>query len=144
MYDRILIPVEGEEREERMLQHAIEHAQNHNAELHDVHVMEGRIGAKRANSGDKGADGPHADKVESERILDSIESQIPDGVVLVRAQLGGDVADEILGYIDEEDIDLVVMGTHGRSGVRRMLIGSVAEEVVRHSDCPVLTVPLGD
>ncbi len=47
----------------------------------------------------------------------------------------------ILEYTAENDIDLIVMGTHGRRGLRRLLLGSVAEEVVRLAPCPVLTVP---
>lgn len=47
---------------------------------------------------------------------------------------------EIIDYVREEDADLVVMGTHGRSGVEHILIGSVAEKVVRKAPCPVLTI----
>lgn len=47
---------------------------------------------------------------------------------------------QILNYADENDVDLIVMGTHGRQGVERYLLGSVAEKVVRTADCPVLTV----
>jgi nucleotide-binding universal stress UspA family protein len=50
-------------------------------------------------------------------------------------------AGAILDYATENEIDLVVMGTHGRRGLRRLLLGSVAEEVVRLAPCPVLTVP---
>lgn len=46
----------------------------------------------------------------------------------------------ILDHIDEHDIDLVVMGTHGRTGLDRYLLGSITEKVVRLSDAPVLTV----
>jgi nucleotide-binding universal stress UspA family protein len=46
----------------------------------------------------------------------------------------------ILDYVDEQDIDLIVMGTHGRTGLDRYLLGSVTEKVVRLSDAPVLTV----
>jgi hypothetical protein len=49
---------------------------------------------------------------------------------------------EIVRYADEHEIDLIVLGTHGRTGVSRALIGSVAERVVRTASCPVLTVPL--
>ena len=49
-------------------------------------------------------------------------------------------APAIVEYAEEEDVDLVVMATHGRRGVRRMLLGSVAEEVLRIAPCPVLTV----
>ncbi len=47
---------------------------------------------------------------------------------------------EILRYAKSENTDMIVMGTHGRTGLQHMLIGSVAEKVVRHSLCPVLTV----
>ncbi|MFH2005712.1 MAG: universal stress protein [bacterium] len=46
----------------------------------------------------------------------------------------------ILSYAKEQDVDLIVMGTHGRRGIQRWLMGSVAEEVVRRASCPVLTV----
>jgi nucleotide-binding universal stress UspA family protein len=46
----------------------------------------------------------------------------------------------ILEYADEADVDLIVMGTHGRSGIHRYLLGSVTERVVRTADAPVLTV----
>ncbi len=54
----------------------------------------------------------------------------------------GDPATAILEYAEEIDADLIVAGTHGRSGVERRLIGSVAERLVRHADCPVMTVRL--
>jgi universal stress protein A len=52
----------------------------------------------------------------------------------------GAPADEIVRYADSRDIDLIVMGTHGRSGVAHMVMGSVAEKVVREAPCPVLVV----
>jgi universal stress protein A len=52
----------------------------------------------------------------------------------------GNAASEIVRFAAERDIDLIVMGTHGREGVARVLIGSVAETVVRRASCPVLTV----
>ena len=48
-------------------------------------------------------------------------------------------APAILEYAEREDVDLIVLGTHGRRGLRRFLLGSVAEEVVRSAHCPVLT-----
>jgi len=60
-------------------------------------------------------------------------------VVVYKAVMGLAV-DEILGYVKEHDIDLLVVGTHGHSGLARLLIGSVAEKLVRTATCPVLTV----
>jgi nucleotide-binding universal stress UspA family protein len=47
---------------------------------------------------------------------------------------------EILGYAKDRHVDLIVIGTHGRSGLRHVLLGSVAERVVRKAPCPVLTI----
>lgn len=55
----------------------------------------------------------------------------------------GNPHDDILGYAEDHDIDVIVMGTHGRTGVKRALLGSVTENVVRHSEIPVLTVHRG-
>lgn len=52
------------------------------------------------------------------------------------------VGDALLGTIRTKDIDLVVLGTHGRRGLRKLVLGSVAEEVFRLAPCPVLTVGL--
>ena len=52
----------------------------------------------------------------------------------------GIAADRIIHYANENDIDLIVMGTHGRTGIRRVLMGSVAETVIRNADCPVLAI----
>lgn len=54
--------------------------------------------------------------------------------------LTGDPATEIVRLATENDCDLIVMGTHGRSGLGRMLMGSVAEQVMRRAPCPVLTI----
>lgn len=53
--------------------------------------------------------------------------------------LSGDPAGAIVQLAEEEHVDLIVMGTHGRTGLRRLLMGSVAESVVRRAPCPVVT-----
>ncbi|HXH11819.1 MAG TPA: universal stress protein [Alphaproteobacteria bacterium] len=55
----------------------------------------------------------------------------------------GKPAQEILRIARDESVDLIVMGTHGRTGLRHLLLGSVAEEVTRHASCPVFTVRIG-
>jgi nucleotide-binding universal stress UspA family protein len=58
--------------------------------------------------------------------------------------LAGDAVDRIVEAAKEHDVDLVVMATHGRRGLPRFLLGSVAEKIVRSSPVPVLTVPFDD
>ena len=67
-----------------------------------------------------------------------------DGVAVSTFVRVGNPVDEILAMTDDEKIDLVVMGTHGRTGLKHLLAGSVAERVVRLSKVPVLTVRHSD
>ncbi len=52
----------------------------------------------------------------------------------------GDVVDEILDYVNKQDIDLIIIGTHGRKGLEKVMFGSVAEGIIKDAPCPVLTV----
>jgi hypothetical protein len=66
--------------------------------------------------------------------------EMTEGAAIVRAVSLGPAAAEIVKYAQREKIDVIVLGTHGRSGVARLILGSVAEEVVRTSPCQVLTI----
>ena len=84
---------------------------------------------------------PEAARVDLERL--TAEAAAADGLdVAVQHVVTRNIsaAPAILEYAGDHDVDVIVMGTHGRRGVRRLLLGSVAEEVVRVSQCPVLTV----
>ena len=78
----------------------------------------------------------------TEELLEKLEHvALPDSQVPVeRRLLSGDPADAIVRIAETEHVDLIVMGTHGRRGISRLLMGSVAESVVRAAPCPVLTV----
>jgi universal stress protein A len=75
------------------------------------------------------------------RSLADVRAKAGPDVPITVAGRTGDPAEEILRYAWRHAIDLVVMGTHGRTGVSRVLLGSVAERVVRGARCPVLVVP---
>lgn len=81
---------------------------------------------------------PEPDRESLERMLSEV---VPtDTQVSYEHRLAtGDPATEIVRRAKEEDVDLIVMGTHGRTGIRRMLMGSVAEAVVRRAECPVFS-----
>jgi nucleotide-binding universal stress UspA family protein len=76
------------------------------------------------------------------RLLADAADEAGVDVPATLASVGGDAPDEIVRYAARHSIDLIVLGTHGRTGVSRLLLGSVAERVVRTARCPVLTVPL--
>jgi len=85
---------------------------------------------------------------QAETIKEDAEQQLKElpgddwdnGKPIVRAVRVGAAFIEIIDYAKSLDIDLIVIGTHGRSGLMHVLMGSVAERIVRKSPCPVLTV----
>lgn len=75
-----------------------------------------------------------------EKVADRLEKQ---GMAVERVVAWGQPADEILNYAETHKVNLIVMSTHGRSGVSRWTFGSVADKVMRHSKIPVLIIPPG-
>jgi universal stress protein A len=82
---------------------------------------------------------PEYPNPEIRRMLDAVVP--PDKTVRYEHRLVlGTAADDIVKLAQDEGVDLIVMGTHGRTGLARVLMGSVAEAVMRHASCPVLTL----
>ena len=79
------------------------------------------------------------DYAELERMLQQIKPSDPS-VPCQRRLAPGEPARPIVEIAQEEGVDLIVLGTHGRTGLRRLLMGSIAEAVVRRATCPVLTL----
>lgn len=82
---------------------------------------------------------PPETAVELRHQLDAIQPADPT-IAVEHVMLIGDEAEEIVHLAQEEGYDLIVIGTHGRTGLGRLLMGSVAEKVLRRAPCPVLTV----
>jgi nucleotide-binding universal stress UspA family protein len=141
VYDRILLPTDGSEGADRAIEQAVGLAAEVGAELHVLFVVE---------------DLPYApelmdDQLETqlrrigEESIDSIRARADEAGVKLEAAIEDGVPHRsILEYADGEGIDLIVMGTHGRSGLDRYLLGSVTERVVRAAEQPVLTVRVDD
>jgi nucleotide-binding universal stress UspA family protein len=81
-------------------------------------------------------------KDRSDNIIDRTITKYGDGLQVTHFNEYGSTADGILSCSKEFNADLIVIGTHGRTGIDRLLMGSVAESVVRNSHVPVLVVPL--
>lgn len=79
--------------------------------------------------------------VQSEKMLaETVHDRVPAEVPVRLVVTYGDPADEILAAADRENADAIVIATHGRTGWRRFLFGSVAEKVMRFAKCPVMTI----
>ena len=139
MYDRILVPTDGSKGTTRSLEHAAAIARNNDATVHVLYVIDQRL--YRAASKDTKDEVIASLEEEGEHALDDAVTRLEEhGVEVVTVRREGIPYKSILAYTEEEEMDLVVMGTHGRRGVSRALLGSVTERVVRLADAPVLTV----
>ena len=147
MYGDILIPTDGSETANAAVDHAIDHAQRHDARLHALYVVD--IGAVNFGLGTEQVDrirqGNFGEMTELKERAEAATRVVADAAaehgVEVREEIrAGTPHDIIADYADAEAVDLIVMGSHGRAGVRRALLGSVTERTLRSTHVPVLVV----
>lgn len=132
---KIVFPTDFSTSSDAALEHAAGLARDMGARLLIVHVEEPPLAY---GGGEMYYGVPEPDHTAVQKMLGKIKPATP-GVNYEHHLLVGNPADEIVGFADDEKADMIVMGTHGRSGLRRMLMGSVAEAVVRRANCPVFT-----
>lgn len=141
---RILVPVDFSGTSDAALRRASDLAERTGAVLHILHVVPGP-----ASSGQRFDDLPEQDRAFYRRFWDEADEQmtaflhwIDPGDIRVKRVLSGGLPSRVtLEYAEREKIDLIVMGTHGRRGLRRFLLGSVAGEVLRRATVPLMIVP---
>ncbi|ELY32632.1 universal stress protein [Haloferax volcanii] len=140
LYDRIIVPIDGSAGSERVAVHAAALAAVHGAELHGVYVVNaGSFAGLPMESSWEGLDDML--RADAEAALDKVERAAESqGVPVETHVLEGTPSREIVEFAERGECDLIVIGTHGRGGIDRLLLGSVAEKVVRASKVPVLTV----
>jgi nucleotide-binding universal stress UspA family protein len=144
MYEHILYPTDGSKGAAAAMENCRNIAETYGATVHVLHVIEhgktrgfaGEIEVQATGGGDERES---KEREFGEALVDEVTEQL--GSVDTRTEVRrGTPHRVILDYVASNDIDLVVMGTHGRTGLDRYLLGSVAGRVVRMSDVPVLTV----
>ncbi|GAB7090414.1 universal stress protein [Halorubrum luteum] len=143
MYDRILLPTDGSEGVDRAVDHAIDAADRYDATLHVLFVVDSDI--VNAYPGDEyvhEAEGAEATLEDlGEEAVESVAERAAEaGVETVTAVIHGTPHEEILRYVNEQDIDLTVIGSKNRPGDYRRMLGSVTERVSRMSTAPVSIV----
>jgi len=139
MYDRILVPTDGSDQPS-VVEQALNVAELADAEVHVLYVVDEKaLDYQPSESGRE--ETRSARREEGQKaIADITEQAEARDLEVVTAIEEGSPAETIVGYAEDEAVDMVVMGTHGRSGVDRYVLGSVTEQVVRRSEVPVLTV----
>lgn len=142
MYKRILVPLDGSKLAEQAIPYATELCKGATTvTLFQVVHLPLPLAAPDVSMA---VPMPSKDELlqEARTYLESIAAKLrPEGVnVKVDAVERDVVADAVVEYAAEHDISLIVMTTHGRSGLSRLVFGSVAESIVRHAPCPVLLI----
>ena len=139
----ILVPTDFSEASEAALKYGKEMARVFGASLHVVHIMEDLL-AHAWSAEVYVASMPNLREEIEREATDRLAAMVTDDerrlLRVTTALVAGSPFLEIIRYAKANQIDLIVMGTHGRGPVAHMLLGSVAEKVVRKAPCPVLTV----
>lgn len=147
MYERILIPTDGSKVAEAAVDQAIDIAEKYGAEVHalfiaDIDAIAYGLGSEQVDRVRRGNFSGLSDlRKDAEAATGYVKDHAEDlGLTVVEHHEGGKPHDVIAEYARENDTDLIVMGSHGRSGIRRALLGSVTERTLRSTRVPVLVV----
>ena len=137
----ILHPTDYSESSAYALRIATDLARQHQASIIILHVAE-TLGPENVTFGE--ATSQLEPAAYRRRLEEDLRQQVaaPPGISVEYLLAEGDVAQEIQRVAQERDCDLIVMGTHGRTGLSHLIMGSIAEKVVRLANCPVLTTKI--
>ena len=143
MYKRILVPVDGSATSERGLDEAVKLAKLSGASIHLVHVLD-RFLLMGTSPETYTVDVLGVQKEAGARILEEAKARVAAGGIEVTTFLSeplpGRVCDVVCDQAREAAADLIVLGTHGRRGIGRLLVGSDAEQILRVAPVPVLLI----
>jgi nucleotide-binding universal stress UspA family protein len=141
-FSKILVAVDGSQASMDAADQAIEIARKYNSELIALHVI-------LSDTTIFGTNPPqHIDEIkqQAQQYLDKIKQKLPNqhdnNNIQMRTELisSATAVGGIVGFAEKENIDLIVVGTRGRSGFKKLLLGSVASGVVNYAHCPVMVV----
>ncbi|EMA42574.1 universal stress protein [Halobiforma nitratireducens] len=149
MYDTILVPTDGSDVAENAIDHAIDLATKYDADIHalyvvDLDAMDVAVGTEQIDRFKQGdlSDLPELEQRAKNATRSVVDQAADAGLEATEAIVAGNPHDRIADYAEENGIDMIVMGSAGRGGVRRVLLGSVAERTLRSTRVPVLVVDI--
>jgi nucleotide-binding universal stress UspA family protein len=136
---KILVAIDGSDASMDAAAHATSISKEYNAELYALHVIRADVDLF----------GPHETsefmtrmRNEGEKYLNKVKLNANEKKIQIKTEIISsiNIAGGILDYAEENNIDLIVIGTRGRSGFKKLLLGSVASHIVIYAHCPVLVV----
>jgi universal stress protein A len=146
VYDRILVPIDFSEHSKKTVSYATGFALKHDSTIYLLHVFQipdyvvTPYARRRQDSAEVQSQVDAAEQ-EARETLETFAQELLNGGVKVQPYLRiGYPFDEIVLMANHFDVDLIVIGSHGRGAISRLLVGSTAERVVEHAPCPVLVV----
>jgi nucleotide-binding universal stress UspA family protein len=144
IFESIMVATDGSEIARKAVDSAIKIARLNKAKLYAVHVIapgETKVTLHDPRDAEwKKAMREHLETQGKEATAYAETTGKIENVAVESVILEGNPADQIVDFAERNDIDLIVMGTLGKSGIQRFLLGSVAENVIRHSKKPVLVI----
>ncbi|MGM0718299.1 MAG: universal stress protein [Halobacteriota archaeon] len=139
LYENVLLPTDGSEGAELAIEWGTTIAEVYDATVHTLYSVD----TSRFGGVEGMAEIHDALEQTGREALETVQERARAADISVTGNIAsGPAARTILAYSEEHDIDLIVMGTHGRSGLRRYLTGSVTETVVRNASVPICCVPM--
>jgi len=145
---KILVTIDGSENSVKAAEYAVSLTKKYDAELTILYVLYSELGFAYSNL--IGVTTPKAiedvletQKKDVQKWFDEIRSKLANTKISVTDKIivsVSSIVGEIVGFADKEKMDLIILGTRGRTGFKKLLLGSVAEGVVNHSSCPVMVV----
>lgn len=142
-YERVLIPTDGSDAASAAVDHGLAVAEAYDAAVHTLYVVDQGAGATGTDAAVPPAVREHFESVAGAATDTVAERAREAGLDAVADTREGSPATALLDYADDESIDFVAMGTHGHTGLDRLLLGSTTERAIRHAEMPVLAVHPG-
>jgi nucleotide-binding universal stress UspA family protein len=139
---KVLVPVDFSDYSKSSLRYAVNFAKRFNAEINLIYVVEPMVYPPDFSMGQIALPSVdiEMDKRASEELSNLAKKEIPHDIKSKTIVKTGKPFVEIIETAVEEDVDLIIIATHGHTGIEHVLFGSTAEKVVRKAPCPVLTL----
>ncbi|MCB2180908.1 MAG: universal stress protein [Desulfobulbaceae bacterium] len=136
----IVVPVDFGKNTEKLVKYAVDMAAKCSAKIHFIHVATSRQGYDMMLGITSFKDIVKQVREASEKKMENLVEDCSDyGGGCSGKVVDGDVVDGIVAYAEAEGADLIIVATHGASGLEKILLGSVAERVIKRAHCPVLS-----